>query len=261
MWEAILLSTQLLVLGVVGWGAYEYIRLRERIRYCVQTLRAKMDCDELIDQLLESEEAPAVGTATTGTASVASQQTTAVKKRERLAALAAGGQAKQYLGRAMTADQVDEMMDDEVEKLYARYEAKLGAAMTNTLGSAALQLYAAAVSTFLPIPTENRSKLVADLEEDPFVGHALSTATCELYHRYGIFLAPITAALTTAKHCQFKATCLPYTEVYEDVDDGGPSSGSSAAARDSRDSGCSREGDFTSSKGTTSASIRPGERP
>ena len=77
--------------------------------------------------------------------------------------------------------------------------------MTKTLGSAALQLYAGTMAMFLPI--ENLPGLIADLESDPFVGHALSSATCELYHRYGMFLAPLTAALTTLKHCQFRHCC------------------------------------------------------
>ena len=32
---------------------------------------------------------------------------------------------------------------------------------------------------FLPIPAENQPGLTADLEGNPFVGHALSSATCE----------------------------------------------------------------------------------
>ena len=73
--------------------------------------------------------------------------------------------------------------------------------MTKTLGSAALQLYAGVVSLFLPIPAENQPGLIADLEGDPFVGHALNSDTCELYHRYGMFFATLTAVLTTIKHC------------------------------------------------------------
>ena len=75
-----------------------------------------------------------------------------------------------------------------------RYEARSGAAMTKTLG---------VVFMFLPIPAENQQGLITDLKGDPFVGHAFSSATCELYHCYGMFLAPLTAALTTIKHCQF----------------------------------------------------------
>ena len=77
--------------------------------------------------------------------------------------------------------------------------------MMKTLGSAALQLYAGVAAMFLPI--ENQPGLIADLESDLFLGHALSSATCELYHRYGMFFAPLTAALTTLKHCQFGHCC------------------------------------------------------
>ena len=121
--------------------------------------------------------------------------------RKRLTALTVGGQARQYLGKAVTADHA--MNDEEVEKLYARYEARLGAAMTKTLGQAALRLYAGVAGILLPIPPESQPKLVTDLEADPFVRHALSSATYELYHRYGMYLAPLTAALTNAKYCQF----------------------------------------------------------
>lgn len=224
MWEAILLTSQIFILGVIGWGAYEYFRLKERVVYYYSVAKQlvklgfhkdNMDCDKLIDQLLEQEEeqlqqAPA---ATSGGPQVTHEVSTWVapttKKRERLAAMAAGGQAKQYLGRSVTADQVGDMADEEIEKLYARYETRLGVVMTKTLGKAALQLYAGIASAILPIPAENQPRLVADLEEDPFVAHALSTAVCELYHLYGMFLAPLTTALTTAKHCQFGGPAQP----------------------------------------------------
>ena len=133
------------------------------------------------------------------------------KLSERLVTIAAEGQAGQYglvvRGKPFTANQIDALDSTEIEKLYARYEARLGAVMTKTLGSAALQLYAGIAAMFLPIPAENQPGLIADLEGDPFVGHAFSSATCELYNRYGVFLAPFTAALTTLKHCQFGYQC------------------------------------------------------
>ena len=73
------------------------------------------------------------------------------KHHERLAALVGGGQAKQYLGKAFTVDQIDALDDAKIVKLYARYEARLRAAMTKTLGSAALMLYAGVASMFFPI--------------------------------------------------------------------------------------------------------------
>ena len=146
-----------------------------------------------------------------------SDSTTATAaQRERLATIAAGGQARQYLGKAWTVEQIDALGDDEAGKLYARYEARLGAAMTKTLGRAALQLYTAAASFLLPIPPENQKPLMEELESDPFVGHALTSTACELYYRYGKLLAPITAALTTVKYCQFRHQCPRRIEKMED---------------------------------------------
>ena len=95
------------------------------------------------------------------------------KRGERLAAIATGGQAGQYglvvRGKTFIADQIDALGNTKIEKLYASYEARLGATMTKTLGSAALQLYAGMAAIFLPI--EKQQGLIADLESDPFVGH------------------------------------------------------------------------------------------
>ena len=112
-------------------------------------------------------------------------------------------------------DKIDAMSNEEVEKLYARYESRLGATMTKTLGQAILQLYARAAGHVLPIPPASQNLLYTDLENDPFVGHALTSVTCELYHKYGMYLAPITTALTTARYCEFKQT---HTQVYNDDD-------------------------------------------
>ena len=192
-----------------------------------------MDCDKLIDEMLSCSGRTAEKQRYEGIAgdSLASpdacsggghevtgqsrQQPAAPDRvqnyREKLASVAAGGQAGRYgllaHGKALTASHIEELDSSEIERLYARYEARLGAAMTKTLGSAALQLYAGVVSTFLQIPAENQPGLIADLEGDPFVRHALSSATCELYHRYGMFLAPLMAALTTIEHCQYGHRC------------------------------------------------------
>ena len=55
-------------------------------------------------------------------------------KRERLLALAAGGQSAQYLCKAYSIDQIESMSEDNIIKLYSRYEARLGSIMTKTLG-------------------------------------------------------------------------------------------------------------------------------
>ena len=209
-----LLSGQVVILFILGWGVNEYIRLRQHAKQVysshkryISFIHRAMNLDDLLDQHLEtSEEETTLSKPSQNGSSGRSSPESGLheKQRTRLAALASGGQAKQYLGKTLTADQVDAMEDEEIEKLYARYEARLGATMTKTLGQAALQLYVGLASRFLPIPTGNLPNLVADLEADPFVGHALSSASCELYHRYGMYLAPLTAALTTARHCRIE---------------------------------------------------------
>ena len=194
-------AISLTTLVVLLWGVGEYIRARRETRKLISLLHTKMDY--LLDGLLAEETTAAVPQPQPA----AQPQPTTAAKRERLATVVAGGQARQYLGKAWSAEEIDALGDDEVGKLYARYEVRLGAAMTKTLGRAAIQLYTSVVSMFLPIPPENRQPLLEDLESDPFVGHALNSTACELYYRYGKLLAPITAALTTAKYCQFGHQC------------------------------------------------------
>ena len=123
-------------------------------------------------------------------------------KKDRLSAIVAGGGSKQYLGRDLQLTDIDSMSSEEINKLYCRYEARLGASMTKTLGNSFISLYAMGVSRFFKV--DDPPKLISELEEDPFINHALTSACCELYYRYGMYLAPLTAMLTTVKHIDFK---------------------------------------------------------
>ena len=39
-----------------------------------------------------------------------------------------------------------------------------------------------------------------DLENDPFLNSALQRFTCELYYRFGSFLAPLSVGIITSSH-------------------------------------------------------------
>ena len=148
--------TQLVVLVIIAWGVCTYVRLRRQL-WNIKRRIVNMELDDIIDDLLEADDTECHAVAkhdttyqrragpetTTRSVSVGGEDTGTTdtkyhQHRERLAALAAGGRARQYLGKALSVDQVDNMDDEEVEKLYGRYEARLGAAMTKTLGAAAL---------------------------------------------------------------------------------------------------------------------------
>ncbi|CAC5364046.1 unnamed protein product [Mytilus coruscus] len=92
------------------------------------------------------------------------------------------------------------MTTEQINKLYCKYEARLGASMTKTLGNSFINLYVMGVSKFFKVV--NPPILIQDLEEDPFINNALTNTCCELYYRYGMYLAPFTAILTTARHIE-----------------------------------------------------------
>ena len=48
------------------------------------------------------------------------------------------------------------MSPQDLDKLYIRYESRLGASMTATLGQSAIQLCTTLVGNFLPIPIDRQ---------------------------------------------------------------------------------------------------------
>ena len=86
-----------------------------------------MDCDELIDKLMSVADQQDAGAGlpdrappAAAPAAMPEEEERVQKRRERLAAIAAGGQAEQYelvvRGRTFTADQIDALDNTEIEK-------------------------------------------------------------------------------------------------------------------------------------------------
>ena len=46
----------------------------------------------------------------------------------------------------------------------------------------------------------NQEALSKDLENDPILNSALQRFTCELYYRFGSFLAPLSIGIITSRH-------------------------------------------------------------
>ncbi|CAC5355457.1 unnamed protein product [Mytilus coruscus] len=49
------------------------------------------------------------------------------KKNARLSSVVAGGNSKQYLGKKLQLSDIDKMTPEQIDKLYCKYEARLGA--------------------------------------------------------------------------------------------------------------------------------------
>ena len=95
--------------------------------------------------------------------------------------------SKLYLGKVYTKEQLAKLNEEEVEKLFNNYEAKLSGQMVKSLGKSVINMYSMGACSALGI--RNQEALSEDLENDPFLNSALQKFTCELYYRFGSFLA------------------------------------------------------------------------
>ena len=108
------------------------------------------------------------------------------KRYDRLSAVVAGGNSKKYLGKEYTMTEIENINVNEREKLYSRYEAKLGREMISSLGSSIISLYARTLGSGLDFvdvmgyefTIDNENDLITDLEKDPFISTALSSCLC-----------------------------------------------------------------------------------
>ena len=105
---------------------------------------------------------------------------------------------KLYLGKVYTEDQLAKLNEEEVEKLFNNYEAKLSGQMVKSLGHLIINMYSMGACAVLGIT--NQDVFSEDLENDPFLNSALQRATCELYYRFGSFLAPLIVGIITSRH-------------------------------------------------------------
>ena len=106
--------------------------------------------------------------------------------------------SKLYLGKVYTEEQLAKLSKEEVEKLFNNYEAKLSGQMVKSLGKSIISMYSMGPCSALGI--RNQEVQSEDLEKDPFLNSALQRFTCELYYRFGSFLAPLSVGIITSRH-------------------------------------------------------------
>ena len=106
--------------------------------------------------------------------------------------------SKLYLGKVYTEEQLAKLSEEEVEKLFNNYEAKLSGQMVKSSGKSIINMYSMGACSALGIG--HQEALSEDLENDPFLNSALQRFTCELYYRFGSFLAPLSIGIITSRH-------------------------------------------------------------
>ena len=195
-----ILSNVCIFLGV-SWLAIKYFQFK-KILYII-----KMATDQ-IDQLLQDAVQDATLANFTAANITADISADTSKEKEKLILVVASGKSKQFLGKLMTTADIETLSDEDVQKLYARYEATLGGLITKQLKYHMCYAYSRVIQSICPTlncKIEDIGGLTTSLGDGPFIDLALSSYTCKLYHDYGHLLAPIEAAIITSGYLS-KAT-------------------------------------------------------
>ena len=190
-----------ILLTMFGSSCYVYYKLK-KFFYLINIL---MD-SEILNQLTNLEESinyevtkPKKGRKKKADTKINEVEENDVReKRERLVACVLSGNSKTYLGKEYTEQQINEIDCNNVNKLLNRYESILSAQMTKSLGKSVINLYSNIASSVLGVG--NQEDLSNDLECDPFLNTAMQRFTCDLYYRFGAFLAPVSVGIITSKH-------------------------------------------------------------
>ena len=119
-------------------------------------------------------------------------------KRQKLLKCILTRNRKLYLGKIYTEEQLAKVNEKEVGKPFNNYKAKLSGQMVKSLGCLIINMYSMGACSVLGIT--NQDALSEDLENDPFLNSALQRFTCELYYRFGLFLAPLSVGIITSRH-------------------------------------------------------------
>ena len=119
-------------------------------------------------------------------------------KRQKLLECILTRNSKLYLGKVYTEEQINKLSDEEVDKLFNNYEAILSGQMVKSSGKSTINMYSMGACAALGI--SDQYALSEDLENDPFLNSAHQRFTCELYYRFGSFLAPLSVGLITSRH-------------------------------------------------------------
>ena len=123
--------------------------------------------------------------------------------REQLAVLVSTGKSKEAIGVQLTHEQLKRLTDKKVEKYYKRYETFVGSKTTESMVDSLLTLLTRGLQMVVEIDDIDAMK--KELKEDFIINKEMTDFVGSLSLKYGKFLAPISAALITAKHIDFNS--------------------------------------------------------
>ena len=122
--------------------------------------------------------------------------------RSGLAAAVSTENSKKPLGRVFTHNELTKMDPNEVTALYTEYTTRVGRSMGDGINKMATSAYTGLVKRLFPMI--DHSALKNDLNNNPVLQHALCVLSGEIFHRFGLGVAPLTLMLSTIQHVGVK---------------------------------------------------------
>ena len=169
------------VILIITWLVIKYFQFKKYISYYIKMTQPVDQIDQLLlDAVVASDSAT----------SFQQVQTADNKMKEKIIQVVASGKSKRYLGKVMTTKEIEQLNDEGIQKLYARYKAVLGGLITNKLKPHMCYAYSRAVSFICPtlnFKVEDIAKLTTSLSEGPFIDLALCSLTLSYIMNMVIF--------------------------------------------------------------------------
>ena len=103
----------------------------------------------------------------------------------------------------LSHEQLKRLTDKEVEKYYKRYETFVGSKTTESMVDSLLTLLTRGLE--MVVEKDDIDAMKKELKEDYIINKEMTHFVGSLTLKYGKFLAPISAALITAKHIDFNS--------------------------------------------------------
>ena len=114
------------VILIITWMVIKSWQFKKYISYYIKMTQQPDQIDQL---LLQASQVDAVASSLLA----ADNTQDGTKMKEKLIQVVAGGKSRRYLGKTFSTNEIEQLDEEALRKLYARYEAALGGLITRQL--------------------------------------------------------------------------------------------------------------------------------
>ena len=130
--------------------------------------------------------------------------------KEQLNILVSSGRCKELTGKELTHEQVNKLSEEDVKKLYKRYETALASKTTDAVADSAIKLATKLLGLALPI--DDLERLQKDISDDYVIAQELKITCGWLSMKCGKLMAVASMALHVAQHIDLEVLTTSWSD-------------------------------------------------